>query len=151
MQLNLPSCELKIKDGEDNTSRKLIFDISRKQWVALTPEEYVRQMFMHYMINYLSMPVTHISVEQAFTFENGKPQRVDMVVYDRDTTPFILVECKAPTVKISQNTFDQASRYNTVIKAKYIIITNGLNHYCAKTEDFINYQIIKEMPSYPQR
>lgn len=151
MQLNLPSCELKIKDGEDNTSRKLIFDISRKQWVALTPEEYVRQMFMHYMINYLSMPVTHISVEQAFTFENGKPQRVDMVVYDRDTTPFILVECKAPTVKISQNTFDQASRYNTVIKAKYIIITNGLNHYSAKTEDFINYQIIKEMPSYPQR
>lgn len=151
MQLNLPPCELKIKDGEENSSRRLIFDNSRKQWVALTPEEYVRQMFMGYMVNHLAMPLTHISVEQAFTFENGKPQRVDMVVYDKQAKPFVLVECKAPTVKVSQATFDQASRYNSVIRAKYIIITNGLSHFCAKTDDYINYSMEKEMPRYPQR
>lgn len=148
MKLNLPPCDLKIGLSSDNTERKTVFDIVRKHWVALTPEEYVRQSFLHYMTGTLGVPVTHISVEQSFIFENGKPQRADIVVYDTNTQPFILIECKASTVKITGEIFSQATRYNAYIKARYIVVTNGLNHYCLSTDNFIDYRYEKNIPQY---
>lgn len=151
MKLNLPSCNLNIKQSTSVRERKTVFDIVRKQWVALTPEEYVRQSFIHYMIDSLGVPVTHISVEQSFLFENGKPQRADLVVYDNSANPFLLIECKAATVKISNEIFLQATRYNAYIKAKYIVVTNGMNHYCVTSENLVDYSFEKEIPHYPQR
>lgn len=151
MKLNLPSCNLNIKQSTSVGERKTVFDIVRKQWVALTPEEYVRQSFIHYMIDSLGVPVTHISVEQSFLFENGKPQRADLVVYDNSANPFLLIECKAATVKISNEIFLQATRYNAYIKAKYIVVTNGMNHYCVTSENLVDYSFEKEIPHYPQR
>lgn len=148
MNLNLPPCSLKIELLSPDSKRKSVFDIVRKQWVALTPEEYVRQSFVHYMINSLAVPITHISIEQSFQFENGKAQRADIVVYDGSAAPFILVECKASTVKITDEIFLQATRYNAYIKAKYIVVTNGLNHYCVTTDNFIDYTFEKEIPKY---
>lgn len=147
MKLNLPPCTLKI-ESSDHSERKTVFDIVRKQWVALTPEEYVRQSFIHYMTESLGVPVTHISVEQSFLFENGKPQRADIVVYDSKAQPFLLVECKASSIKITSEIFSQATRYNAYIKARYILVTNGLNHYCLSTENFIDYNVEKNIPQY---
>lgn len=149
MKLNLPPCTLKIAPSADNSKRETVFDIVRKGWVALTPEEYVRQSFIHYMISALGVPVTHISVEQSFLFDNGKPQRADIVVYDSVLQPYILIECKASSVKITSEIFTQATRYNAYIKARYIVITNGLNHYCLSTENFIDYSYEKNIPHYP--
>lgn len=151
MKLNLPPCNLNIKLPSPSCERKTVFDIVRKQWVALTPEEHVRQSFIHYLIGSLGVPVTHISVEQSFLFENGKPQRADIVVYDGDANPFLLIECKAATVKITDEIFLQATRYNAYIKAKYIVVTNGMNHYCVTSDNLVDYSFEKKIPHYPQR
>lgn len=148
MKLNLPICNLTIKPASTTRERQTVFDIVRKSWVALTPEEFVRQSFIHYMIDLLSVPVTHISVEQSFLFDNGKPQRADIVVYDGYAKPFILIECKAPSVKITKDIFTQATRYNAYIHARYIVVTNGMNHYCLSTENFVDYEFEKEIPHY---
>ncbi len=147
IKLNLPSCKVSIKETTPAGGYS-VFDITRKQWVALTPEEWVRQHFIHYLVNYKSTPMINISTEQHFLFTNGKPQRADMVIYNSKGQPYILVECKAPHIKITSTTFEQATRYNAYIKANYIIITNGLSHHCAHTEDFINYTIQNEIPCF---
>ncbi len=118
--------------------------------MALTPEELVRQSFVHYLINHLSVPITHISIEQRFLFDNGKMQRADIVIYDYSGKPFMLVECKSPAVKIANATFMQASRYNAYIKAQYIVVTNGKQHHCVSTEDFINYKTENAIPKYKE-
>ncbi len=147
--LNLPKCDLKIEKNEDGLLHKeVVFCIVRKQWVALTPEELVRQYFVHYLVNHLATPVTLISIEQSFQFNNGKCQRADIVTYDSKGNPMMLVECKSPSVKLSKTTFMQASRYNAVIKANYIVITNGITHHCASTSDWISYGIENAIPSW---
>lgn len=147
-KLNIPTSDLTIRKHTTISHTNDVFDIVRKKWVTLTPEEYVRQSFIHYMINSLKIPVTHISVEQSFLFENGKPQRADIVVYKSDGTPYILIECKASSVKITNDIFTQATRYNAYIKAKYIIVTNGLSHYSLSTDNFIDYAFEKQIPCY---
>src|SRR3989337_293887 len=125
-QLNLPIYSFKIKsEGE----KKFIYDEIRKKFVSLTPEEWVRQNFIRYLIHEKQFPATLIVIEMAMKYNRMK-KRGDVVVYDRAGKPVVIVECKAPDVKITQNAFDQVARYNMALKVKYLVATNGLTHYC---------------------
>lgn len=136
-KLNLPLYNLNIRSTTEGKDE--VLDPIRRKWLVLTPEEQVRQLFIKHLIEGIGYPAGLIVEEYAFTFANGKPQRADIVVFNKQGNPHLLVECKAPSVKITEATFRQISRYNAVIKAKYIVITNGLDHYSLSTDDFINY------------
>ncbi|MCF0190205.1 MAG: type I restriction enzyme HsdR N-terminal domain-containing protein [Marinilabiliaceae bacterium] len=106
-----------------------VWDSCRKSYVTLTPEEYVRQSFISFLVNTLGYPAGRTSVERILMV-NGQRQRADIVVFSKDMSPFMVVECKAPSVSISQKTLDQALRYNTQLGVHYLVLTNGLTHYC---------------------
>ena len=126
IELNLPMADLRLRvEGQS----KQIFDSVRKKYVALTPEEWVRQHFIHFMINNKNYPASLIGVEMQVKV-NEMSQRSDIVVFQRDGKPWLMVECKAPYITINQDTFYQAARYNISLKVPYIVITNGLEHYC---------------------
>lgn len=110
-----------------------VFDPLRRRWVALTPEEWVRQHFLNHLIIDLGWPAGRISVEHSLQL-NGLAQRADIVLHGPDGAPLGLVECKAPSVAITQRTFEQAGRYNTVFKVPYLIVTNGFRHYCCRID-----------------
>ncbi|MBD1395892.1 type I restriction enzyme HsdR N-terminal domain-containing protein [Pontibacter sp. JH31] len=124
--LNLPSFEYKIKHSDANV---MIFDALRRKYVLLTPEEWVRQHFVHYLIGSLQYPKSLISIERGTTY-NKLQKRTDMCVYDQQGKPYLLVECKAAHVPITQEVVRQVSVYNQVLQARYVAITNGLEHYC---------------------
>lgn len=113
---------LKIRE---NDAQQEVFDPVRQKWVALTPEERVRQIFILYLLNVKGFPLSHLSVEHAVTV-NGMTQRYDLVVFDDALQPYMVVECKAPHVKLTQKVAEQASRYNSVLKAPLLCVTNGL-------------------------
>lgn len=129
-QLNLPSYEprLRLEQGEQT-----IFDPIRRQYVRLTPEEWVRQHFLRYLSDHLGYPLSLTAVEKGFQFQ-GMLRRADIVVHDRTGRPFLMVECKAPGVAISQSTFDQVARYNLRINARYLAVSNGITHFCWRTD-----------------
>jgi hypothetical protein len=112
---------LKIRE---NDSRKEVFDPVRQKWVVMTPEEHVRQVFILYLLNVKQLPLSHLSVEHAVTV-NGMTQRYDLVVFGDDLQPWMMVECKAPHIKLTQKVADQAARYNNVLRAPYVCVTNG--------------------------
>ena len=124
--LNLPSFSHQITR---QASSHLIFDAIRKKYVALTPEEWVRQHFVHYLTGHRHYPKVWISIEGALLV-NGQKKRADIVVYGRDGQPFLVVECKSYDVKLGEATFQQSSLYNYTLQAPYLVITNGLKHYC---------------------
>jgi type I site-specific restriction endonuclease len=144
-ELNLPYYPFKLKsDGE----RYLIMDELRKKYVVLTPEEWVRQHIVQYLINFKNYPKGLISLEKGLRV-NDLLKRSDVLVFDSNTEPLLLIECKAPEVKISQEVFDQAARYNSVYKVKYILITNGLEHFCAEIEhSSSSYKFLNDIPSF---
>lgn len=144
-RLNLPAFNYKVIRKED---KLFIFDNCRRKYVSLTPEEWVRQHFVHFLIHYKSFPAGRIGNEISLEL-NGMKKRSDTVVYDSEGLPFVIVEYKAPTVKISQQTFDQIVRYNMVMKVNYLIVSNGVNHYCCKI-DYIrkSYEFLKEIPNF---
>ncbi|WP_111708385.1 type I restriction enzyme HsdR N-terminal domain-containing protein [Lutibacter citreus] len=144
-QLNLPSYKFRIKSSEN---KYFIFDIIRKKNIVLTPEEWVRQHFIHYLINEKKYPISLISVEKKLTI-NKLTKRTDILIFNKKGEPNIIVECKAPSVKITQDTFDQIARYNLKLKANYLITTNGLEHFYCKM-DFENecYIFLKDIPNY---
>ncbi|HNS30782.1 MAG TPA: type I restriction enzyme HsdR N-terminal domain-containing protein, partial [Tenuifilaceae bacterium] len=127
-ELNLPPFEALIKEKE---GQSVIFDTIRRKYVALTPEEWVRQHFINFLIAYKGFPKGLMAVEQKVTI-NGMPQRVDIVAYNRKGKPILVVECKAPDVKLTQATIGQAARYNLQLQAGYLIITNGKKHFCCR-------------------
>ena len=141
--LNLPEPKLRLakKNGA-----VMVWDDIRKKFLQLTPEEWVRQHFVHYLLN-LGYPRTTIALEGGFHL-NQKLQRTDILIY-KNGVPALLVECKAPQVPISQSTFDQAARYNLHYKTPYLLITNGLQHYSALV-DYNNkgYQFLENIPQY---
>ncbi|MDH5474675.1 MAG: type I restriction enzyme HsdR N-terminal domain-containing protein [Cyclobacteriaceae bacterium] len=144
-KLNLPSYTFDISNKED---RLLIYDVFRKKQVVLTPEEWVRQNFLQFLIQEHQYPKSLIKVEGGLRY-NSKQKRSDILVYTRNGTPFLLVECKSNTIKIGQQTFDQAAVYNQTIKAKYIVITNGLEHYCCQMDfDKNTYSFVEEVPKF---
>ncbi len=126
--LNLPNCNFKITRKEEG---EYVFDIIRKKNILLTPEEWVRQHMIHYLVNELNYPKGLIKVESGVSY-NAKMKRSDVVVYDNSGAPHVLVECKAPNVRINQTTLEQVAMYNRTIKAPIIILTNGLIHYTFK-------------------
>ncbi len=144
-KLNLPEANLKIIN-KNNTLQ--VFDIIRKKYIVLTPEEYVRQQFVHFLINEKKYPKGLLVLEKQLKVFNTI-KRADIVLYDTQGKPVVIVECKAPEVKITQKTFDQIARYNMNFKALFLIVSNGLKHYCCKP-DYTNnsYNFLSEIPSY---
>ncbi|WP_109829253.1 type I restriction enzyme HsdR N-terminal domain-containing protein [Reichenbachiella versicolor] len=127
-KLNLPEYELVLKETSDG---KEVWDPVRKKYLVLTPEEWVRQNFLNFLINDLGYPLSLIRNEGGLKY-NGRQKRTDILAYGNDGLPLILVECKATTVKISSDVFEQASVYNKELKSKYLIVTNGLQHFCCE-------------------
>lgn len=144
-KLNLPDYEHHLRNANGVTE---IFDAIRRKYVVLTPEEWVRQNFVCYLINEKQFPQGLIHVEASLMF-NTMQRRSDVVVYNRNGKPLLAVECKAATVKISQDVFNQLVRYNMVLQVPYLIVTNGLQHYCSKV-DFENNRctFLKDIPNY---
>lgn len=145
LKLNFPTYPFRFKNSENKVS---IFDEIRKKFIILTPEEWVRQHVVHYLINEKKYPKSLINVEKVLTI-NKLRRRYDVVVFNPDGSIHILVECKAPEVKISQATFDQIARYNMTMKARFLNVTNGLNHYYCQM-DFENekYEFLQSLPDY---
>ena len=144
-QLNFPTYNFRFKNSENKTA---IFDEIRKKFIILTPEEWVRQNVVHYLIQEKKYPKSLINVEKLLKI-NGLVKRYDVVVFNKDGSIFILVECKAPEIKISQTTFDQIARYNMTLQAEYLMVTNGHNHYFCQM-DFENerYAFLRELPDF---
>jgi len=144
-ELNLPSYNFNIKlEGQ----RKLIFDSIRKKYVVLTPEEWVRQNFISYLVEMKNYPKGLIAVEKKVDV-NRMPQRSDIVLYNNKAIPVMIVECKAPDVKISQKTFNQIARYNMNLQVPYLVVTNGLSHYCCQIDYERNsFKFIPDIPDY---
>ena len=147
LPLNLPPAAFKIinKDGKN-----LIFDVLRMKYVALTPEEWVRQHFINYLLQYKGYPKGLLANEIQINL-NGTKKRCDSVLFNRDLTARMIIEYKASSVPITQAVFDQITRYNMVLKVEYLIVSNGLNHYCCK----INYRngkyyFLEEIPTYDE-
>ena len=126
--LNLPSYDPKIKK---EGGKAWVFDVIRKKYIVLTPEEWVRQHFIHHLIHDLKYPRSLFKVESGLSF-NALQKRSDIVIYDRRGKPWMLVECKSPTIKLSQKAFNQIAVYNMNIGAKYLAVTNGMVHYCCE-------------------
>jgi type I site-specific restriction endonuclease len=147
IQLNLPPFEHRIKHSEKG---KTIFDPVRNKYVALTPEEWVRQNFLQYLVQIKKTPQSLVRVEMHLNL-NGLAKRSDIVVHNRHGTPLLAVECKAPTVKITQSVFEQLARYNLQLNVPYLVVTNGLTHFFCKYSDTEKrYLFLKDIPEYDQ-
>ena len=145
-RLNLPEYAFKIKkvDGE----KKQIFDVIRKKFVVLQPEEWVRQNFAQFLIQEKNFPASLMVFEYALKY-NGLDKRGDIVVFGKDGNPKLIVECKAPKIKVKQEVFDQAAQYNMSLKLEYMVITNGMNHYCCKIDHLNNTHVfLPEIPTF---
>jgi len=144
-KLNFPLYQIPLKNKENKT---LAFDSIRKKWLKLVPEEWVRLNCIEFLINEKKISRSLISVEKEFKLNNLK-KRFDIVVFNKKGEIYLLVECKAPNVKISQSVFNQITKYNLVLKSKFLMISNGINHYFF-TMNFESQKIefLKELPSY---
>ncbi|MEX0996537.1 MAG: type I restriction enzyme HsdR N-terminal domain-containing protein [Flavobacteriaceae bacterium] len=144
-QLDFPKYNFRFKSSENKIS---IFDEIRKKFVILTPEEWVRQHVVQFLICEKHYPKSHINVEKEIIL-NQTRKRYDVVIYNRDGSIFLVVECKAPQTPISQDTFDQIARYNLSLNATYLMVTNGLSHYYCQL-DYKNekYRFLEEIPQY---
>ena len=145
LSLNLPpyATKIAVRDGKNS-----IWDIIRRKYVALTPEEWVRQHFVHFLVEHKGYPVSLLANEVALVL-NGTSRRCDTVLYDRTLSPRMIMEYKAPHIPITQKVFDQISRYNLVFRVDYLIVSNGLFHYCCRM-DYENhsYQFLSDIPEY---
>lgn len=143
--LNLPQAKLKIKSKEN---KQYIFDIIRKKDVVLTPEEWVRQHILHFLITIKGYPKSIIAVEKQLTINTLK-KRFDILVFNTNGLPKIIIECKAPKVKITQEAFDQIARYNLKLNANYLMVSNGLTHYFCKLDTANErYVFLEDLPEY---
>ena len=144
-RLNLPQYEIKIgeKDG-----KRTIFDFLRRKYVTLTPEEWVRQHFTHYLIAHKGYPKGLMGNEVELHV-GEKRLRCDTILYNKQTQPQMIIEYKAPTIQIQQKTFDQISVYNLLLHVDYLIVSNGLEHYCCKMDyDNQKYLFLQDIPDY---
>jgi type I site-specific restriction-modification system R (restriction) subunit len=144
--LNLP--EHPVKTRINAFGKTEVFDAIRKKYVSLQPEEWVRQQFIGFLIQQKNYPASLISIEKGLKV-NQLQKRFDAVVFDRNGTPLVLIEFKAPKIKLSEKTFDQVAAYNLKMKVKYLIISNGLTHYCCKMDyENSNFQFLRDIPDY---
>ncbi len=144
-KLNLPDANLKIKLVKEDTQ---VFDKVRKKYFQLTSEEWVRQHFIHYLNNYKKYPLGLMRVERLVKY-NGMQTRADIILYDLQGQANIIVECKSPNLEINQSAFSQIAKYNYQLKANFLIVTNGMKHFCCKM-DYKNssIQFLEDIPSY---
>ena len=144
-QLNLPAYNFRIIKKNE---KPFIFDDLRKKFVALTPEEWVRQHFIRFLIEVKHYPASLIAIEKQLVI-NGLKKRCDAVVYSRNAEPLMIIEFKATTVSIDQQTFDQAAVYNSKLKVDYFIISNGLKHYCCRLDkNVLQYNFLDDIPDF---
>lgn len=144
--LNLPPFPFQIVEGEDKKIR--IFDPNRKKFLLLTSEEWVRQHCIQYLLKEKNFPASLLIVEGGIAFSQRKG-RFDILFYSPLRKPLLLVECKAPSVKITQQTFDQIARYNMNLKVSYLVVTNGLEHYACQIDfETKSYTFLPEIPDY---
>jgi len=130
--------------------RRLIFDAYRRRWVRLTPEEWVRQHFVRYLIDEKHFPASLMAIEKSLR-HNQQDFRTDALVFSTAGLPLLIIECKAPEVKITQKVFDQIVRYNFELQVDYLIVTNGLSHFCCKIDKTcLTYEFLKEIPDYSE-
>ncbi|HNW72415.1 MAG: type I restriction enzyme HsdR N-terminal domain-containing protein [Bacteroidales bacterium] len=147
-RLNLPPISVRIREG--SKGNQLIFDEFRRKFVKLTPEEWVRQHFLHLMTFHLGYPASLIVVEASVIY-NGMKKRFDLLAYNADGKPVAVVECKAPTVEITQRVFDQVAMYNKTLGVSYVMVTNGLNHYaCHIDHSGKTFRFLDDIPSYEE-
>ena len=139
--LRLPEYDYKVKENQ-------IFCLVRKKWVALTPEEWVRQHFLNLLFSHLSYPKGLTRLEQNLTyFKNLK--RSDILILDKEGNVYLLIECKSPDIRLDEKVLMQISSYNKVLNARYLAITNGVNHYVWEKKDDVGFQQIKDFPNSP--
>lgn len=144
-ELNFPRFTFRFKSNENKVS---IFDVIRKKFIILQPEEWVRQHCVHYLIHIKGYPISLINVEKELIINNLK-KRYDVIVYNTDGSVFLVIECKAYNIKITQEAFDQIARYNLVLESQYLMVTNGLNHYYCKMDlENSKYQFLESIPTY---
>lgn len=148
MKLNLPDFDIKITRDDDGGVK--VYDRLRGKAVALTPEEYVRQHFVNYLINAKGYRQSLMANEVSLRL-NGTARRCDTLVYTRELRPLVVVEYKAPDVVISQKTFDQIARYNSVIRAPWLIVSNGISHYCCRyMTETSEYRFMRDIPTWEE-
>ena len=144
-RLNLPPYPIKIQEKGE---KRQIFDFLRRKWVALTPEEWVRQHFTHFLVEHKKYPQTLLANEVELRI-GEKRLRCDTLLYNKELRPRMIIEYKAPTIQIQQKTFDQISVYNLLLKVDYLIVSNGLSHYCCKMDyERQSYQFLEDIPDY---
>lgn len=145
--LNLPAYDYKMRTVNGKNE---IYDFLRRKFVALTPEEWVRQHFTHYLITEKGFPAGRMVLE-AFVPYNGKKKRCDTVVYNELLAPLVIIEYKAPDVEITQKVFDQITAYNFALHVNYLIVSNGMKHFCCRM-DYENHQVqfLPEIPEFKQ-
>jgi type I site-specific restriction endonuclease len=145
--LNLPEPALRIRIKGD---KQEVFDSVRKKFVTLTPEEWVRQHFIHYLTDHRNVPRSLIAVEASLNYNRLK-KRSDIVVYGKDGSPCLIVECKAPEVMVTQAVFDQVAMYNMALKVPFLAVTNGMVHFaCHIDHGTGKILFLKEIPEYEE-
>lgn len=145
LSLNLPTFEAKVilKEG-----KRMIFDPVRRKYVALTPEEWVRQHFVNFLIHYKGFPPALIGNEIALRLHHTS-KRCDTIVYNRFLAPLMIVEYKAPSVEISRAVFDQIARYNHALRVQFLAVSNGLRHFCCRIDyETMGYTFLEDFPDY---
>lgn len=143
--LNLPAFEANITTSNGQSQ---IFDILRHRFVALTPEEWVRQHFVHFLIRHKGYPSALMGNEISITL-NGTARRCDSILYSKDGTPVMIMEYKAPTVPVTQKVFTQICSYNYVLRVPYLVVSNGIKHYCCKIDsDNKKATFLPDIPDY---
>ncbi|MEO0312565.1 MAG: hypothetical protein RIQ89_2222 [Bacteroidota bacterium] len=147
-KLNFPKYNIKLQRGNNANEPIKVFDIARKKYVVLTPEEWVRQHVIHYLHFTLNYPLGFLSIERTIVI-NDLTRRYDIVVFNRLKVPALLVECKAPTVALNQAVADQASRYDASLKTSLFLITNGLQHLILKPNHLkANFEFLEHLPEF---
>lgn len=147
--LNLPQADVQLRPDADSRRGGLeLYDPLRRRWVALTPEEWVRRHFTAFLEAERGFPAALMANEVALEF-NGMLRRCDTVLYSRSLKPLCIVEYKAPDVAITQKVFDQIARYNSVLQAPYLIVSNGMEHYCCRYTGN-TYTFLREIPRFDE-
>jgi len=146
-RLNLPAAEIKLQEAN---GQLMIFDMLRKRWLICLPEEWVRQHWVHYLVNTLQYPPGLIAQEHEIP-HHGTSRRADIVAFTRDMRPFLLIECKAPDITLGSSVMEQAGVYNAFLKAPFIAVSNGLLHLCAEMNSDMNgFTFCDSIPSFPK-